>query len=139
MTPLQFFTKWNGKYIDFDGAYGFQCVDLARQYIKEVLGYPQTSMPPAGYAKDIFKKFTSSPNIYFEKVLNGPYNAPRTGDIIFWGVYPLVTGWPGHVAICSTAGTMAFVSFDQNYGKPNYCRYINHNYRGVLGWLHPKK
>jgi hypothetical protein len=138
MTPQSFFNKWNGKYCEFNNdQYLFQCVDLARQYIKEVLGYPQASMPPAGYAKDIFKNFVG--NDYFGKVPNGPYNAPRTGDIVFWGYYPFVTGWAGHVAICSTASTYGLVTFDQNWSNPSFCRYVNHKYRGVLGWLHPKK
>jgi hypothetical protein len=132
-----FVNKYNGKFIDFDGQFGFQCVDLMRQWMTEGLGYPSSSIPGSLYAKDIFKNFTG--NQYFKKVLNGPYNAPKKGDIVFWTYYPFVTGWAGHVAVCSIAGPMQFVSFDQNWGKPNFCKFVNHSYKGVLGWLTPIK
>ena len=38
MTYDQFINKYNGKQIDYDGAYGVQCVDLIKQYIKDVIG-----------------------------------------------------------------------------------------------------
>lgn len=31
--------KWLGKKVDFDNAYGFQCVDLARHYHKDMFGF----------------------------------------------------------------------------------------------------
>ena len=63
MTFDNFITKYNGKFIDFDGYYGYQCVDLARQYIKDVLGYaPYTAMPSAANAKTIFNNFKSNQN-----------------------------------------------------------------------------
>ena len=44
MTLDQFITQHNGKHLDRDGVYGYQCVDIARQYIAEVLAVAQ----PAG-------------------------------------------------------------------------------------------
>lgn len=38
MTFDKFIQKYNGKEIDYDGAYGVQCVDLIKQYIKDVIG-----------------------------------------------------------------------------------------------------
>ena len=38
MTYEQFENKYNGKQIDYDGAYGVQGVDLIKQYIKDVIG-----------------------------------------------------------------------------------------------------
>jgi hypothetical protein len=34
----EFVDKNNGKYIDYDGNYGCQCVDLLRQYLVDVVG-----------------------------------------------------------------------------------------------------
>jgi hypothetical protein len=31
--------KWTGKKVDYDKAYGYQCVDYARQYASDI-GYP---------------------------------------------------------------------------------------------------
>ena len=33
-----FFEKYNNKYVDYDGFYGTQCVDLVQYYNKEVVG-----------------------------------------------------------------------------------------------------
>ena len=36
MTLTHFVKKYNGKKVYFDGAFGAQCVDLFRQYNKEI-------------------------------------------------------------------------------------------------------
>lgn len=138
----QFIAKYNGKYLDWDGHYGPQCVDLVRFFIDEVLGFPQTSMPAAGTAKQIYQNFKS--NQYFDKIGNTPTGVPTKGDIVFWG-YPmgfywdgLVPKWAGDVAIFSGGGVIKFISFGQNFPKGSFCRYYNHSYKGVMGWLHRK-
>lgn len=137
MTLEQFVNKYNGKYLDYDGYYGYQCVDMVRFYIKEALGYsPYTALPAGGSAKAIFNNFKE--NKYFKKIYNSPTNIPKKGSIIFWGWYPFVTGWNGHVAVVSDATMMRFISFDQNYPTGSPCKYVNHSYRGVMGWLEPK-
>lgn len=139
MTTDQFITKWNGRYVDFDGKFGFQCVDLVRQFVKEMYGLdPYKAIPTTGSAKDIFNNFKD--NQFFKKIKNTPTGVPQKGDITFWGYYPFITGWTGHVAIFVAGDTHNILSFDQNYGRPNFCRYVNHNnnYKGVLGWLHKK-
>ena len=42
MTLDEFVEKYNGKKIDYDGHYGAQCVDVFRQYCKDVLAIPHT-------------------------------------------------------------------------------------------------
>jgi len=140
MTFEEFVIKYNGKYIDYDGFYGFQCVDLMRQYVKEAEGLmPYIAIPTKGNAKDIFNNFKD--NQFYQKVKNGLTNMPKKGDIVFWG-YPYglywdkyKPVWAGHVAVVSDAWLMGLISFDQNWGKPNFCRYVNHTYKGCLGWL----
>lgn len=144
MTYQDFIWKWNGKYVDYDGALGNQCVDLMRQYCKDVFkvdGY--VAIPPRGTAKSIFANFKD--NQYFKKVLNGPNNTPKKGDIVFWGTYPMITGWAGHVAIVDNADLYSLIVFQQNYPTGAPCQFkkfgtskILHGYRGVLGWLSPK-
>lgn len=137
ITLDQFITKYNGRFVDYDKHFGFQCVDLIRQYIYEVLGYdPYTALPAGASAKIIFNNFTS--NKYFTKIRNTPTGVPKKGDIIFWGYYPTVTGWAGHTAIVTGGDVNRFISLDQNYPTGSACRFVNHSYRGVLGWLSPK-
>lgn len=143
MNYTSFINKWNGKYVDYDGMYNAQCTDLMRQYCKDVFnvnGY--VAIPSRGYAKDIFKNFKD--NQYFKKVLNGPLNTPKKGDIIFWGTYPTITGIAGHVAIVDSADLYSIIVFHQNYPTNSPCTFkkfgtskIFHGYRGILGWLTP--
>ena len=138
MTIDTFFNNTNGRFIDYDGMYSFQCVDLIRQYLEEVLNVVGYTLPPVTYAKQLFTNFPNAGTSKFTKVFNKPTNAPKKGDIVIWGYYPFVTGWAGHVAICSGASMMNFISFDQNYPKGSFCKFVNHSYKGVLGWLSPK-
>lgn len=141
MTYNDFIWKYNGKYVDYDGAFGNQCVDLMRQYCKDVFGVNgYTAIPPRGSAKNIFYNFKN--NKYFKKVLNSPNNAPKKGDIVFWKTYPFITGFDGHVAIVDQADVYSLVVFNQNYPSGRYCEFrkfgtnkVLHGYRGVIGWL----
>ncbi len=147
MNYKQFVDKYNGRYLDQDGFpkdNPYQCVDLMRQYCKEVLGVSgYTAIPPTGTAKNIFLNFKD--NKYFKKVLNGPTNIPKQGDLIFWGTYPFVTGWAGHVALFDSGDLYTVLAFGQNYPTGQPCKFtkygrskILHGYRGILGWLTPR-
>jgi hypothetical protein len=141
ITLDQFIAKYNGKYVDWDKAYGAQCVDLIRYYQIEVLGVPPEAIPANLTARQMFNTFPKEGNPWFNKIVSpyGDPQIPKVGDIVFWGWYPFLTTWAGHVAICTGAGGYQFISFDQNWGNPNFCRFVNHSYKGVMGWLTPKK
>lgn len=128
MNIQDFFDLWNNKGCDFDGVYGFQCMDLANQYNKDVIGAPRL----AGNAVDAWT--TYSPDFY-DKIENTPTNTPALGDIVIWGTN---IGVYGHIAVCKEADTNNFTSFDQNWPLDSLCHFQNHNYNGVLGWLHPR-
>jgi hypothetical protein len=133
-----FIDKYNGKFVDYDGKFGYQCVDLMRFYINEIFGLnPYDILPGAIYAKQIFQRFPATPSAskYFTKIINTPTGVPKKGDIVFWGWYPFVTGIAGHVAIFVEGDTNRFISFDQNFPLRSSCHYVNHSYRGVMGWL----
>ena len=40
MTYIDFKNEWNGRRVDYDHVYGFQCVDLILEYVKECYGLP---------------------------------------------------------------------------------------------------
>lgn len=130
MTLDEFIAKWDGKGIDFDGAYGFQCVDLAQQYNKDCLGNP----PFSGNAVDIW---TTYPKDYYEQIVNTPNNKPQKGDIVIWG---RGLGQYGHIDVCARddASTIAFTGYDQNWPLGSVCHVQSHTYFAVLGWLRPK-
>lgn len=137
LTLDQFITKYMGRYIDWDGWYGAQCVDLMRFYQRDVLGVTPQSIPAAGSAKQIFQNFPYN-NATFAKIDNTPTNIPQKGDIIFWGTYLGVTGWAGHVAVYTGGDLYNIISFDQNWPTGTSCHLQKHSYKGVLGWLHKK-
>jgi len=94
----EFICRYLGKKVDFDGAYGAQCVDLFRQYLKDVYEVPEHTGAVDG-AKDLFLKHTSLPKqqLYLKAVKRG---IPKVGDILVWGATQ--SNAYGHVAICLT-------------------------------------
>lgn len=145
MTYSDFIWKYNNRYVDYDGYYSTQCVDLVRQYIKDVLGWDAYKALPAGKnAITIFNNFKD--NQYFKKVYNTPNALPKKGDIVFYKYYPFLYGSAGHVEIVDQADLYYMVNFSQNWttGKP--CIFVKrgsnkwlHGYRGCVGWLTPRR
>jgi hypothetical protein len=136
----EFFTKWNTKPCDYDKNGSFQCTDVMRQYVADVLGWaPYIVIPPTGYAKNIFNNFVE--NKYFKKILNTPTGVPKKGDIVFWKTslwFPFLYRIAGHVAIVSSADIMNLLTFDQNYPKDSVCHFQKHSYKDCQGWFSPK-
>lgn len=127
MTLSEFVAKYDGKAVDWDKAFGNQCVDLYRQYVHEVLNAPQSPAIPG--AKDIWNNYLSQ---FFTRISNTPEGVPQPGDVIIWGTG---LGQFGHVAIFISGGATRFTSFDQNYPVGSLCHKQTHGYTGVLGWL----
>ena len=131
MTFEDFIKKYDGQPIDYDGAWGNQCVDLYRQYVKEVLGYPQS--PPVEGAKDIWNSYLPE---YFKRIENTPMGVPEKGDVVIFGT---TLGKYGHVSIFVEGTTSRFTSLDQNYPTGSLCHLQGHTYSAVIGWLTPLK
>ena len=132
----EFVKRYKGKGVDYDGAYGVQCFDLANQYCKDVLG---VSGFVGLYAHMIFNNFNSQPNkSAFTRIANTPDFVPKKGDIVVWAAS--LNGAAGHVAIATGEGTTKyFCSWDQNWsGRNDPMTKIKHNYNHVLGVLRPK-
>lgn len=130
MTLDEFVSKWSGKVCDFDGHYSGQCVDLYRQYVKEVLGIPQT--PPVAGAKDIWNNCPG-----FDKFPNTPDNIPLKGDVMIWGSK---YGQYGHVAIVTEADINKFTCFSQNDPSGSLPGLKTYKaWSTLLGWLRAKE
>ena len=128
MNYQEFVDKWNGKSIDFDGYYGFQCMDLAHQYCVDVVG---KDFAPAPAAKDVWNQEPQG----YDKIPNSPEGVPSKGDVVIWGSG---VGPYGHIAIFDHGDNNSFTSFDQNWPVGSLCHLQPHNYTGVLGWFHPQ-
>jgi len=128
-----FFNKYNGKFLDFDGFYGPQCVDLV-QYWSQNLGGPR-------FTGNAWQLYTQA-GVFYTQVPNPPIGGPKQGDIVVWAYSYNYAG--GHTGIATGKGVSTgastdwFECFEQNdpTGKP--CQLKNYNFNNVLGWLHQK-
>lgn len=120
MYQLSSFTsEWNGRYLDFDGNSGPQCVDVAKRWAS-LNGKPIITGDAIRWAR-------ASGYVW---VPNSPTNHPNPGDLIVWDYYP-----HGHIGVCVSAGITSFQSFDQNFPIGYRCHVVNHSYSHVIGWL----
>ena len=124
----QFIKKYLGTKVDFDGKFGPQCVDLARQYYSEVLDVPQ--FPPVEGAKDIIKK-PGKLKVIKEDAL-ADYSS---GDVLIWGASR--TNQYGHVAILvSIYNTKYFIVLEQDGFKQDGCKLAFRSRENLLGGLY---
>lgn len=122
MSVDEFFNKYNGRYIDYDGSYGYQCKDLFSAYNEEVVGNP-------GYVKGNARNiYHNAPSQYYNKV-----SSPQKGDVVVWNIGPY-----GHIAIYNKKNIIGFTSFDQNMPGGSPCHFQWHTFSGIIGYLRPK-
>lgn len=99
-----FKNKYNGKVVDYDGAYGGQCWDLAQKYLVDYLKVPASVLAGCGYVGNMLKEPKISVLLkYFDEV---PTTDMWSGDLVIWEKH--------HIAI-----------FDNWNGK--YCTYLTQN------------
>ncbi len=138
LTVQGFFDKFSGKRINFDnccsGNQNCQCVDLAQEYNRDVVGANQ-NQELKGNAVDIWDD-GNFPATLYTKIANTPTNFPNEGDIVIWNTS---IGPYGHIAVCQSADVNKFTSFDQNWPSESYCHPVQHDYTDVIGWLRPTK
>lgn len=124
MTLKRFIVNNLGKKVDFDNKFGFQCVDLYRQYCKDVLGIPQT--PAIEGAKDIWENHGS---------LKQSKDSFAVGDILIYDATP--TNKYGHVCILvSLLDSDTFIVFEQNGFEQSGAKLTVRNTTNLLGSLY---
>lgn len=124
----QFIKKYLGTKVDFDGKFGPQCVDLARQYYSEVLDVPQ--FPPVEGAKDIIKN-PGKLKVIKEDAL-ADYSS---GDVLIWEATK--TNKYGHVAILvAIYNTKYFIVLEQDGFKQDGCKLAFRSRENLLGCLY---
>lgn len=132
----EFLTKYAGKKVDFDNTYGAQCVDLFRQYCKDVLNIPHTgSVDPDG-AQGIWKNYDKLPleQKYFERVDAG--YMPMIGDVAVWN--GTMSNEYGHVAIVLGYSFGDILVFEQNGFTQKGAEFKIRTIHDLLGFLRKK-
>lgn len=118
-----------GKFIEFDGAWMNQCVDVAKKYVADLTGIKN--------ALGNGNQWWMNPSLHSTFTPIPASKPPRKGDLVSWsgssGSYP--NGGVGHVAVYShsVGGVRYFLS--QNPG-PARTQPLSSN--GILGWMRPK-
>jgi len=132
MTLDEFVKKYNGKKIDYDGRYGAQCVDVFRQYCKDVLEIPH----PGGVvgAAELYTKYDELPleQKYFNRLVYAGGKA-EAGDVVIFA--PTKSNKYGHVAIVLDASSEEIAVFEQDGFKQDGAHVGSWSYARVLGFL----
>jgi hypothetical protein len=141
MNLLNFVNLYKNRYIDFEGVFPNQCMDLAHFWAYVGLGIFDKSFLSRDYAKNVWWNYNPAWNYYVDKITNQPANYPAPGDWVIWD------GGTGHIAVCigrevdptiPDPTIQEFWSFDANWPSPSLPHFQRHNYTLVLGWLRPK-
>jgi len=136
----EWFENAVGRGMNPDGAYGYQCKDVADDYCIYLFGNWQNTIRPAD-AKDAFAR--SNPD-YFIKIannLNDPDLIPQPGDIIVWGASQ--ANPYGHIAVVESADKSGATVIEQDgftNTTPAYRAKRGYIYAGMpcIGWLRPR-
>lgn len=131
MTLVEFVNRYHGKKVDFDGAFGAQCVDLFRQYNRDVLENERTESVEG--AKDLvlrYEKLSKEKKCFM--LLKNPYGA-KEGDVAVWGATK--TNPYGHVAVVLKADNSRLVVFEQDGFRQDGAKIAERNINNVLGYL----
>lgn len=137
MELTDFINKWIGTKIDFDGYYGAQCVDLFREYCKDVLHIPHTGLVEG--AKDIYLKFDQMPREkwYFDRIPFGDSTEMKFGDVIVWD--KTQTNEYGHVALfISKVDNEKVLVFEQDGFRQDGAKLNLRKTENILGVLRYK-
>lgn len=128
----QFMTRHCGKKVDFDGVYDAQCVDLFRQYCRDVLDIPHTGSVDG--ARELYERYNDLPveKKYFTRLSKSA--TPQYGYVAVWGSTP--TNRYGHVAIvvCKLSNTSLLV-FEQNGIQLDGAKFVERSTVNLLGYL----
>lgn len=135
MTFNEFVKKYLGKATDIDNVSGVQCVDLAKMYIKDVIGAKPLAIGNAhAYYDDFNNTYLKK---YFKRIPYKNGNKPQRGDLVVWGKYYNGRSQYGHIAIATGRATDSVLyTYDQNWGGKEM-KEVKHTYTGLLGYLRP--
>ena len=124
MTLKRFIVTYNGKKVDWDKAHGYQCVDLFRQYCKDVLNVEQC--PKVEGAKDLINKPGN---------LKVTYDSYAPGDVLIYGATK--SNPYGHVCILvRMLDSDTFIVFEQDGFRQDGAKLSVRDKNNLLGGLY---
>ena len=134
MTLEEFVKKYNGCKVDYDGVYGSQCVDLFRQYVRDVLLIAEHTGPCAssGGAKDLFLDYDKMP-IEKKYFIRSKQKNWVQGDVLIWD--KTETNKYGHIAIYLGKINNSFIVFEQDGFKQDGAKINIRGRENLLGYL----
>jgi len=133
MTLNDFVKKYNGEKVDFDNAYGCQCVDLFRQYCHDVLEIPHTGSVDG--AKDLYLNYDKleKEKKYFCIIKHTGTTEYMKGDIAVWN--GTSDNKHGHVAIVLAELNSDIIVFEQNGIRQDGAKIVLRSKDNMLGVL----
>lgn len=118
MTYQEFKNKYDGKYIDYDGAYGYQCWDLAQYYFTEVLNVPDYVLSGCGLVSNmLYLPKRADLDTYFDEI---DVHTMQQGDVCIMEY--------GHICIFDNWDENCNWFFSQN---PNPCQVMKVSESGM--------
>lgn len=133
MTLSEFLNEYEGKKVEFDGVFGPQCMDLFRQYHKDVVGGDHTGGVEG--AADLWEGFSDSRLREYYHRFNLVMAKP--GDVVIFG--RTKTNRYGHVAIFLRREADGLLVFEQDGFRQDGAKYKTRSDENVLGILRPIK
>ena len=125
----------NGKYHDFDGQFGAQCVDLYNFYMTGFVG-GRSSVGQVNYAQELWGRHDTGALVQIAK-----NQRPQMGDIAIWS--NSFNGVGGHVAVVAQDngnGTIRVLNANATSAGPNGNTVMSNLSTGsLLGYLRPRK
>ena len=125
----------NGRYHDFDGAYGAQCVDLYNFYMTGFVG-GKSSVGMVNYAQELWGNHDRGSLVQVAR-----NQKPQMGDIAIWS--NAMNGMGGHVAIVAQDngnGTIRVLNANAtSAGSRGNTVMSNLSTGSLLGYLRPRK
>lgn len=142
ITADSFFAKYNGKYVDVDGAPAYnkyQCWDVFEAYSREVMGKAGISTaygPHPWYAIALWDGYAQNgASSVYSKV--SATSAPRKGDVAIWQWGSRVAPY-SHVAIVAADQGSSIKTFGQNAPNGAPASYFTLPKEGLAGYLRRK-
>lgn len=130
----QFFQKYNGKPVDYDGAYGSQCVDLFQQYTHDYYG-KYSPIGGSGGAREIASRLSEMGYDKFYDKVN--ISQAQYGDWLIWDAYSMGSEY-GHVAMfVSFDGSDRVKAFGTNQGGSG-ANIVSLPKKGIIAVLRPR-
>jgi hypothetical protein len=148
MNLNDFVDRYKGVPVDFDGAHGAQCVDLARRYFRDVWELPAQPEGVVG-AQDFYYRHDERlvQRRYLESRSFTGYNFPPEGSVVIFK--STGSNQYGHIGICLRADVSGMDVFEQDgianeralkEGREQKGAYIGRwGYERLLGWLEKKQ